>query len=120
MINTAVILASGLGTRLQERLKGKPKFLLEIYGRPIIAYPISMLSKVGIKNFIVTIPEGWLKAFNEKIQSTYPNLNFTLIENREINRGNGYSFYLTHDYVEDEVFILSMCDHIYTANLVKR
>lgn len=120
MIKTAVILASGLGTRLQSYLRGKPKFLLDIYGRSIITYPIHVLSKIGVKVFIITLPRGWRQAFKESVERNYVDLTFILVENDEIERGNGYSFYLTQDFVQDELFLLSMCDHIYVPGLVEK
>jgi len=52
-INTAFILGAGLGTRLRPLTENVPKPLLEIGGRPIIAYAMGHLRAVGIKRFIV-------------------------------------------------------------------
>jgi NDP-sugar pyrophosphorylase family protein len=52
-INIAFILGAGLGTRLRPLTENIPKPLLEIGGRPIIAYAMEHLRAVGVQRFIV-------------------------------------------------------------------
>jgi D-glycero-alpha-D-manno-heptose 1-phosphate guanylyltransferase len=42
-INTALILAGGLGTRLRSVVKDKPKPMAEVAGKPFLAYLIDQL-----------------------------------------------------------------------------
>ncbi|MCD6434610.1 MAG: nucleotidyltransferase family protein [Candidatus Diapherotrites archaeon] len=57
MLNTAFILAGGLGTRLSEITKEKqiPKPLVRICEKPIIEWQIEELSSQGIRNFVLGI-----------------------------------------------------------------
>ena len=48
-----VILAGGLGTRLSEETSLKPKFMVEIGGRPILWHLMKIYSEFGITNFII-------------------------------------------------------------------
>ena len=50
-----VILAGGLGTRLSEETKIKPKPLIEIGKKPIIWHIMKIYSKYGITEFIICL-----------------------------------------------------------------
>lgn len=50
-----VILAGGLGTRLQEETTTKPKTMVEVGGRPIIWHIMSMYGSYGLNEFIVAL-----------------------------------------------------------------
>ena len=49
----AVILAGGLGTRLSEETKIKPKPLVEIGGKPILWHIMKIYSHYGVNDFII-------------------------------------------------------------------
>ena len=49
----AIILAAGSGKRIVENVKGLPKSLLMVNGKPIIAYQIQALKQAGINDIIV-------------------------------------------------------------------
>jgi mannose-1-phosphate guanylyltransferase len=55
MINTAIIIAGGLGTRLRPLTETTPKPLLPIQGKPIIEHTIKQLKKHGIQKIILSI-----------------------------------------------------------------
>ncbi|MDP3698777.1 MAG: HAD-IIB family hydrolase [Nanoarchaeota archaeon] len=55
MIDTAIIIAGGLGTRLRPLTESTPKPLLPIRGKPIIEHVIRNLRKHGITNIIISI-----------------------------------------------------------------
>jgi len=55
MINTAVILAAGLGTRLNDITRAVPKELLTVGGSPIIEHCIQAIKKSGIDRVIVVV-----------------------------------------------------------------
>jgi len=50
---TAVILAGGLGTRLRSVVTDRPKVLIEIRGRPFLAYLFDQLTTVGVRNVVL-------------------------------------------------------------------
>jgi NDP-sugar pyrophosphorylase family protein len=49
------ILAGGLGTRLGELTKNRPKSLVEIFNKPFLAYQLELLSARGITNVVLCI-----------------------------------------------------------------
>lgn len=53
LIKKAVILAGGLGSRIQEETSIKPKPMIEIGGKPIIWHIMKIYSHYGITDFII-------------------------------------------------------------------
>jgi glucose-1-phosphate cytidylyltransferase len=53
MIEKAVILAGGLGTRLSEETVLRPKPMIEIGGRPILWHILKIYSSHGINDFVI-------------------------------------------------------------------
>jgi len=49
----AIILAAGKGTRLKEYAENLPKGMLPFMGRPIIAWQLAVLKRVGVEDVIV-------------------------------------------------------------------
>ncbi len=83
----AIIMASGLGTRLRPLTLKTPKPLLEVKGVPMIETVISALNKAGVKHIYVVV--GYLKEQFNYLEKKYENL--TLIENREYETVNNVS-----------------------------
>src|SRR3989344_3896872 len=54
MVDTAVILAGGQGTRLFPLTADRPKQLVPILNRPLISWILLWLKKNGIKNVVVS------------------------------------------------------------------
>ena len=50
---TAVILAGGLGTRLRSIVADRPKVLVEVQGRPFLAFLLDRLSGAGIRSVVL-------------------------------------------------------------------
>jgi D-glycero-alpha-D-manno-heptose 1-phosphate guanylyltransferase len=59
MVNTAIILAGGLGTRIKDTVPNLPKPMAPINGRPFLEYQIDYLIQQGITKIILSV--GYLK-----------------------------------------------------------
>lgn len=59
MINTAIVLAGGFGTRLQAVVKDLPKPMAEISGKPFLGYLLSYLLQQGIRKAILSVGYKW-------------------------------------------------------------
>ena len=57
-IRQAVILAGGKGTRLAERLNGRPKPLVDVDGTPLLARQIRNLRAHGVSDVVVLVNHG--------------------------------------------------------------
>jgi len=51
----AMILAAGKGTRLRPLTESVPKPLIEVAGRPMIAFPLQLLRDAGIKEVVINL-----------------------------------------------------------------
>src|SRR6188768_681550 len=51
----AVVLAGGLGTRLGEMTRDRPKALLSIAGRPFLAWLVEALARSGYRKLVLCI-----------------------------------------------------------------
>ena len=61
MIDTAIILVGGLGTRLRPLTDSTPKPLLPLKGKPIVQHSIEHLRKQGVQKIILSVGYGALQ-----------------------------------------------------------
>jgi D-glycero-alpha-D-manno-heptose 1-phosphate guanylyltransferase len=76
---TAVILAGGMGTRLQPVVHDRPKILADICGRPYITYLFDQLINAGARD--VVLCTGYMSdSVYKTLGSTYQQLNIRYSE----------------------------------------
>ena len=102
----AIVLAGGLGSRLQQVLSDLPKCMAPVHGRPFLTYVLDMLEARKINKVILSV--GYLKNsiisyFGEK----YNSLSITYsIEDEPLGTGGAIKKALNHCLNED-VFIVN-------------
>lgn len=97
VLDNAIILASGLGSRLRPYTDKVPKPLLPINGLPIIEHTINHLQSAGITD--ITIVVGYLSESFDYLKSKYKGI--TLIQNNHYNdKNNAYSISLALDKLQ--------------------
>ncbi len=114
-MKTAVILCAGLARRMGS--SSTPKPLLKIGGRELLSRTVELLRGEGIEEFVFVVNpknrapiEGFLSGLS---------INYRVIVNEHPEKENGYSLFLCKDVVNDEKFILTMGDHLYSEEFVK-
>lgn len=92
MINEALVLAGGLGTRLRDTVPDLPKCMAPVNGQPFLTYVIRHLLSQGIEKFIFSL--GYKHDVIENFLNTqYPTLNFQcVIEKEPLGTGGAISF----------------------------
>ena len=103
-VREAVILAAGLGSRLNELGVLAPKALLRLGDRPIIEEAVERLLSVGIER--VVIVTGHLAEHFDPIAARYPGI-IELVRNPFFaDSGSMYSLYRARDLVEGDFLLL--------------
>ncbi len=103
----ALLLNSGLGSRMGELTANMPKTMIEINKtQTIIARQLSQLKKAGINDIVITTGpfEDVLK---EYVMRLFPEMNFTFVRNDIYDKTNYiYSIYLAREYLDDDIIML--------------
>jgi len=106
MVETAVILAAGTGSRLKPLTDHAPKCLTEINGIPILVNALENLTKVGIRH--CTIVGGY---FSEKIKtaigSSFRSIGVNYLLNEHYSSTNDmYSLWIARHLLPKGVLLL--------------
>ena len=108
-IPTAVILAAGMGIRLNELGKSIPKGFLQFGKQPIIEESIERLLHCGIQTIIIVT--GHLSEFYERLKERYPQI-VTVSNPQYAESGSLCSLYCARKLIDSD-FILLESDLIY-------
>ncbi|MAD47908.1 MAG: sugar nucleotidyltransferase [Gammaproteobacteria bacterium] len=114
-INTAVILAAGMGSRLGDLNNNKPKGLLKIGTKPIIQESIEKLSKAGIKKIYVVIGYKY-KIYVDFFKENFPNV--ILIRNADYKSTNTLFSLSKIKNLINEDFLLLESDLVYESKAI--
>lgn len=108
-LDTAVILAAGMGTRLKGHTQERPKGFLEIDGKSLIDRSIRNLLDQGISNII--IGTGYFHEHFDSLKSTYPGIS--TFRNKDFAvTGSMYTLYVIRHLVRGP-FLLLESDLLY-------
>lgn len=106
MLDTVIILAGGLGTRLRSVLPDTPKCLAPINNKPFIAQLIVFLKKQGINKFIFSLgykSELVINYLSDEFGDT--NISFS-IENEQLGTGGAIKLALSK-VLSDDVLVIN-------------
>ncbi|MFQ6014738.1 MAG: sugar phosphate nucleotidyltransferase [Anaerolineae bacterium] len=113
-----VILAAGDGSRLNPLTLSCPKPLVPVLGRPLIEYTIKSFVKADIRRLVIVVGymgemiEKWLgdgSRFGARVKYAF---------NPDYHLGNALSLDCAYQQVADEPFILAMCDHMISRDIL--
>ena len=96
----AVILAAGEGKRMRPLTINRPKPLLPIAGKPIIAYHVERLKKLGVKRIWVVVNRN-----GERIKETLGTDGIEYVR-QEKPLGTGHALLTVEDKVKEEFLLI--------------
>ena len=119
MVKKAMIMAAGVGSRLDPLTKNTPKPLVPIANRPVMDLLLEKLSKVGIKKVIANT-----HCLAEQIQERYTNKNlfgieFNHIFEETLSGTAGGVKKCEFFFDKDETFIVMSADGLTSADIGK-
>ncbi|MFW9801882.1 MAG: NTP transferase domain-containing protein [Candidatus Thorarchaeota archaeon] len=116
-----VIVAGGLGIRLEEMQKEIPKTLLRVGGKTILDCIIATIEDATKGKYRLFIAAGYyyddLKSYIEERESKYSRVD--VVEARNWMEGNASTLLAVEDRIENDDFILQMSDHLFTPETYK-
>ena len=122
VINRALIIAAGQGSRLHSITNGKPKPLTRILGLSLIERVIINAKKSGVDDCTVVIGYEGNEIRNELGDGSNYGVKITYIENTEWNKGNGVSVLKAKGILNNNnhgKFFLLMSDHIFEQKILE-
>lgn len=117
-VTRAVLLAAGLGDRLQHHTASIPKPLVPVDGRPLVSYTLDALATAGIREIVaVTGYRG--EPLRRALDALSP-MPVSFRHNPNYRLGASCSLAAAREACGDEPFLLVMSDHLVAPALVER
>ena len=114
---TGVLLAAGMGLRLGDITKEKPKALVEVAGEPLCFYALRFLENCGVDKIIV-VGGMAIEQLKEVISKFKNNVPITILENKNYQKGNLLSLMSALPRLFNS-FLLVNTDHIYSRDIAE-
>ena len=102
----AIILAGGKAERLGDAAGGRPKALVEVGGRPIIAWQVDQLGAAGVERVLVSCARDQEEVFANALGGAEPEV-VPVGEPEPLGRGGGIRFAASARRESGDVFALN-------------
>jgi choline kinase len=118
---SAVVLAAGMGSRVKTLTTRKPKCLMPLAGRPIIAWILAALRKARVRDVVMVT--GFGSAFLRRTlgDGAAHGVRIRYVTNRRWREPNGLSLYAARRLLaEGGSFLAMMSDHLLLPDVIKQ
>ena len=109
IVNKAVLLAAGRGTRMRDLTAALPKPMLQVRGKPVLQHIVEGLRDTGLTNLLVIV--GWrsevVKDFFGDGSAFGVGIQY---QTQTVQDGTGRVVALAQDFTGDDAFLLSYGD----------
>lgn len=113
MIRYGVILAGGLGSRLDSEERNEPKPLMTVGGTALLERVILLMKNAGIKQIVIVL--GYRSGQIIKFLNDKKFKGIVTVTNNLYYKKNGISLLKSRDALKtEEPFLLSMADHVFS------
>jgi NDP-sugar pyrophosphorylase family protein len=102
----AIVLAGGKAERLGEAAGGRPKSLVPVGGRPLVAYQIGRLARAGVERVIVSCAAGHGALFEQELGDLGVEI-VAAAEPERLGRGGGIRFAAARRQEQGDVYALN-------------
>lgn len=116
-----LILAAGLGSRLQEHTRNCPKALVKVRGEPILWHQLKALAELGLTDIAIVV--GYQ---GEKIRQyvnnhhSWPELKIKFVENDNPSlQGTAYSVWLAREIIGGQPYLHLHSDMIFEKKIIQ-
>ena len=102
----AIVLAGGKAERLGDAAGGRPKALVPIGDRPLVAYQLGLLARAGVRRAIVSCAAGREREFEAELGRAPLEVS-VVPEPEPLGRGGGLRFAAPELRAADDVYALN-------------
>jgi NDP-sugar pyrophosphorylase family protein len=102
----AIILAGGKAERLGDAGGGRPKSLVDVAGKPLVAYQVTRLGQAGVDRVILSCAAGQGELFERELTGLGPAVAVAE-EPERLGRGGGVKFAAASRREQGDVFALN-------------
>jgi HAD superfamily hydrolase (TIGR01450 family) len=118
-LQTAAILAAGIGSRLRPITTKIPKCMVKVGGKPILEYQLDAFKKAGITKAYIVV--GYEAQCIIDYCRDYKGLSFEFIHNFDYESNNNmYSMYLLREQLQGKEFMFCNADVIYDQQIISK
>jgi len=114
----AIILAAGVGSRLRPITNNKPKTMVNVNGKPMIAYIVDAILSASIIEIVVCT--GYRAEQIEKfLKETYPTAQFSFVNNSAYETTNNmFSLYLARKHLKGDIILMN-ADLVFDKTIIQ-
>ena len=112
----AILLAAGIGQRLQPITDYIPKPMIQIAGKPILEYILDDLFTLGFNDFCIVVGHQADQIKDYFINWNKNNCNISFVTQNEY-KGTAQALYLAKDFAKNDPFLLYLADTIIPFDL---